>query len=248
MNQVATANNNTSLNFPISDFLNLLLRYTMLQAQCDNEQFLECLQTWTALCDVLITARSQHQSVPQQYVRSNSIDLYSRYIELLLSLVGELMSRIQFATNSNVLQSLSTETTTDKPQSDQDDYIEAVIECMAKVGELDNDSVIASLYNILVNQFSEIKKFESIFGMLQPGQLPRELVISLKDCGITLRCIQRFAEFFLLSLSQGSANKINMALELEKLILEMLVVLQASKLYRFAEFEKLYAILVYHHN
>ena len=67
MNQVASANNNSSLNFPISDFLNLLMRYTTLQAQCDNEQFLECLQTWTALCDVLITARTQRQSVPQQY-------------------------------------------------------------------------------------------------------------------------------------------------------------------------------------
>jgi hypothetical protein len=89
--------------FPVLEFLALLYKYTFLQTK--PESLFACLETWTIFADYISTSLANR--------KADGMRMLQRYSEALLSLVAELVSRIQLRANRQQIEQLDDTTVDD---------------------------------------------------------------------------------------------------------------------------------------
>lgn len=134
-----------SSHFPVLELLTLLYKYTFKQPQLEG--FFACLDIWTVFLDYLIgkvaNARSDKLAEAEATV--------SRYKEVLLMLLTELLKKIQFRHNQSQLEELDDESLDDDSQTEWQAFQRNCLEIVAKLAEL----LPGETFSLLFPLFSE---------------------------------------------------------------------------------------------
>lgn len=112
--------------FPLLDFLSLIFQYTFQQQ--NTQAFCSCLEIWTSLVDYIQGSMEVHKDTGQI--------LLARYKEALLSVIYELLKKMQFRYNSRQLLDLDTTAVDDNSETEWQQFLIAAVETIMKVAEL----------------------------------------------------------------------------------------------------------------
>ncbi|XP_065345250.1 exportin-6-A [Cloeon dipterum] len=112
--------------FPMSEFLNLLLRFTFQQPTFEGQ--LICLELWLQLISYL-SSRIQDRTM-------HSDNILEWYSEALLNLLSHVLTSIQFKYNQSKLEELDDENMDSDDQTEWQHYLCQHVETVAKIAEL----------------------------------------------------------------------------------------------------------------
>ncbi|XP_059490018.1 exportin-6-A [Neocloeon triangulifer] len=112
--------------FPMSEFLNLLLRFTFQQPTFEGQ--LVCLELWLQLISYL-SSRVQDRTMHKE-------NILEWYKEALLNLLSHVLTSIQFKYNQAKLEELDDENMDSDDQTEWQHYLCQHIETIAKIAEL----------------------------------------------------------------------------------------------------------------
>ena len=137
-----------NLNFPVIDFLSLLLKYTIKQP--DNEVFFSCLDIWMTFLDYLTSKTLDTKENPGTEVHP----AVQRYRDILGQLLTELLKKIQFTYNQTELEELDNEGLNEDSETEWQRFLRHSLEVVAKVAELLPNDAFSILFPLFLN-FSE---------------------------------------------------------------------------------------------
>ncbi|XP_076324683.1 LOW QUALITY PROTEIN: exportin-6-like [Tachypleus tridentatus] len=183
--------------FPVLEFLALLFKYTFQQPTLEG--FYACLDIWGIFLDYLST------NLKNRHIDSSTV--IHRYKEALVSLVTQVLKKIQFRYNQANLEELDDETLDDDSETEWQHFLRQSIETVAKVADLIPDET----YSIMYPLFQE--NIDLYFGLepyvhLQDGSPSRQLRVTaenecrrlhcaLRDLSSIIQAIGRMADQFI---------------------------------------------------
>lgn len=181
--------------FPVLEFLALLLKYTFRQPT--NEGFYNCLDTWNTFLDYLDDKLKDRST--------NSAAIVSRYQEALLSLVSNMLHKLQFRYNQSQLEELDDEVLDDDNETEWQTFLCQSLEIVAKVAEI----YTAETFRLLYEPFREhLDIYLGLDQFVRNNAQGRHLTItaenecrklhcSLRDLASLLQALGRLAEHFI---------------------------------------------------
>ena len=157
----------THAQFPVLEFLALLFKYTFLQTR--TESFYACLEAWNTCMDYIATALGNRRTEGLRILErcldivldcsriccwldeheSRKKHIFIRYHQALLSLVTELLSRIQLQSGKHRLGDLDDTTLDDDDETEWKQFLRISIETVMKAAELIPDDVLRILVRFL---------------------------------------------------------------------------------------------------
>uniref|UniRef100_A0A671TAA3 Importin N-terminal domain-containing protein n=1 Tax=Sinocyclocheilus anshuiensis TaxID=1608454 RepID=A0A671TAA3_9TELE len=184
----------SNAQFPLVEFLALLLKYTFNQP--NHEGYLACLDIWSIFLDYLTTK-----------IRSRLADsdrVINRYKDALVLLLREVLNRIQFRLNQSQLEELDDETLDDDQQTEWQRYLRQSLEVVARVMELLPSQTFSVLFPVLqedLDIYLGLQQFIVRSGTSRRLNITaeadcRKLHCALRDLSSLLQAVGRLAEFF----------------------------------------------------
>ncbi|XP_006823726.1 exportin-6-like [Saccoglossus kowalevskii] len=122
--------------FPLLELLALLFKYTFKQP--NNEGFYVCLDIWMVFIDYLVNETRCRTAEREEVV--------NRYKDALVSLVSELIHKLQFRFNQSQLEEMDDETLDDDCETEWQYFLRQCIEVVARVAELLPNEVFSLMY------------------------------------------------------------------------------------------------------
>ncbi|XP_038064327.1 exportin-6-like isoform X1 [Patiria miniata] len=114
-------------HFPVLEFLTLLFKYTF-QQPC-HEGYFSCLDIWTIFIDYLLDKTNTSRC-------PNTSNLVDRYKDALVSLITEVLHKLQFRCNQSQLEEIDDEILNDDSETEWQNFLRQCLEVIAKVAEL----------------------------------------------------------------------------------------------------------------
>ncbi|XP_015764483.1 PREDICTED: exportin-6-like [Acropora digitifera] len=188
-----------SSHFPVLELLMLLFKYTFKQPELEG--FFACLDIWGVFLDYLISkvanARSDKLAEAEATV--------SRYKEVLLLLVTELLKKIQFRHNQTQLEELDDESLDDDSETEWQSFQRHCLEIVAKLAELlpgETFTLLFPLFSEYCDVYTGLGKYLTKSGQgLQLGISAeiecRQLHCTLRDLTTMERALGRLSEHFI---------------------------------------------------
>lgn len=188
-----------SSHFPVLELLMLLFKYTFKQPQLEG--FFACLDIWTVFLDYLIgkvaNARSDKLAEAEATV--------SRYKEVLLMLITELLKKIQFRHNRKQLEELDDETLDDDSETEWQAFQRNCLEIVAKLAELlpgETFSLLFPLFSEYCDVYIGLGEFvtKTAHGLqlgISGENECHQLHCSLRDLTTMERALGRLSEHFI---------------------------------------------------
>ncbi|CAH3162738.1 unnamed protein product [Porites lobata] len=188
-----------SSHFPVLELLTLLFKYTFKQPQLEG--FFACLDIWTVFLDYLIgkvaNARSDKLAEAEATV--------SRYKEVLLMLLTELLKKMQFRHNESQLQELDDESVDDDSETEWQGFQRHCLEIVAKLAELlpgETFSLLFPLFSEYCDVYVGLGKYvtKSAHGLhlsITAESECRHLHCTLRDLTTMERALGRLSEHFI---------------------------------------------------
>eukprot|EP01135_Chromosphaera_perkinsii_P009614 Nk52_evm64s1810 gene=Nk52_evmTU64s1810 len=179
-----------------------------------SERYLVCLEVWVFLLDSIL----EKVKGGQRKGNGEADRICLMYKDAFLSLGNSLCKKIQFSSNSSMLNELDDESLFDEGEKNEfDHFIHCNIECISKVAELYPGDVITSLFPHLVqltdsymtshewwNQNNEnmnsvnvnVPKDSKLRLMQKSSEEARHLLYQIRDTEITLLLFSSFSSIF----------------------------------------------------
>lgn len=188
-----------SSHFPVLELLTLLFKYTFKQPQLEG--FFSCLDIWGVFLDYLIgkvaNARSDKLAEAEATV--------SRYKEVLLMLVTELLKKIQFRHNQTQLEELDDDSLDDDSETEWQSYQRHCLEIVAKLAELlpgETFSLLFPLFSEYCDVYIGLGKYIRKTGHdlhldISAENECRHLHCTLRDLTTMERALGRLSEHFI---------------------------------------------------
>uniref|UniRef100_A0A673JZR1 Exportin-6 n=1 Tax=Sinocyclocheilus rhinocerous TaxID=307959 RepID=A0A673JZR1_9TELE len=184
----------SNAQFPLVEFLALLLKYTFNQP--NHEGYLACLDIWSIFLDYLTT------KIRSRLADSDSV--INRYKDALVLLLREVLNRIQFRLNQSQLEELDDETLDDDQQTEWQRYLRQSLEVVARVMELLPSQTFSVLFPVLqedLDIYLGLQQFIVRSGTSRRLNITaeadcRKLHCALRDLSSLLQAVGRLAEFF----------------------------------------------------
>uniref|UniRef100_A0A672QHV0 Exportin-6-like n=1 Tax=Sinocyclocheilus grahami TaxID=75366 RepID=A0A672QHV0_SINGR len=185
----------SNAQFPLVEFLALLLKYTFNQP--NHEGYLACLDIWSIFLDYLTT------KIRSRLADSDSV--INRYKDALVLLLREVLNRIQFRLNQSQLEELDDETLDDDQQTEWQRFLRQSLEVVARVMELLPSQTFSVLFPVLQEDLDIYLGLQQF--IMRSGTTGRRLNITaeadcrklhcaLRDLSSLLQAVGRLAEFF----------------------------------------------------
>lgn len=188
-----------SSHFPVLELLTLLFKYTFKQPHLEG--FFACLDIWAVFLDYLIgkvaNARSDKLAEAEATV--------SRYKEVLLMLVTELLKKMQFRHNQTQLEELDDESLDDDSETEWQAFQRHCLEIVAKLAELlpgETFSLLFPLFSEYCDVYIGLGKYvsKSAHGLhlsISAESECRHLHCTLRDLTTMERALGRLSEHFI---------------------------------------------------
>uniref|UniRef100_A0A672QHR0 Exportin-6-like n=1 Tax=Sinocyclocheilus grahami TaxID=75366 RepID=A0A672QHR0_SINGR len=184
----------SNAQFPLVEFLALLLKYTFNQP--NHEGYLACLDIWSIFLDYLTT------KIRSRLADSDSV--INRYKDALVLLLREVLNRIQFRLNQSQLEELDDETLDDDQQTEWQRFLRQSLEVVARVMELLPSQTFSVLFPVLqedLDIYLGLQQFIMRSGTSRRLNITaeadcRKLHCALRDLSSLLQAVGRLAEFF----------------------------------------------------
>ena len=168
-------------NFPIIEFLSLLFRYSFMQTTLEG--FLCCLEIWETFLDYIIS--QQEGDAPSS--------LHQRYEHGLSSLGTELIRKIQFQSNGELLSSLNTESTSEEDDdSELETYVSACLNVIGKIAQLYPTKILQVLSS-LVNRAQDLLNVHTKISNASSPAEKAEVIKTVQDSELLLRVFSQAA-------------------------------------------------------
>ncbi|XP_071494224.1 exportin-6-like [Diadema antillarum] len=124
-------------HFPVLEFLALLFKYTFKQPE--NEGYFSCLDIWTIFLDYLIDKTNSSRNPDMNH-------FVDRYKDALLSVMTEILRKMQFRFNQVQLEELDDDMLDDDSETEWQSYLRQCLEVVAKIAELLPTEAFSLLY------------------------------------------------------------------------------------------------------
>lgn len=217
--------------FPLLEFLSLTFKYSFQQPSIAG--FGSCLEIWNALVDYVQGA--------MEIDKEGGKGILSRYQEALLSLVFQLLKKIQYRYNSEQLIHLDHSRSSEEQESEWETFLISSIETIMKVAELLPLEVLRitdSVWKETCVVYLDLEKIIISAGGPQPSRLQlsskeEELKLDymLKDFSTMLQLIGRMSVLFL---GEEFLVRLETGLEYMKQLLALAAFASRHKLYSAA--------------
>ncbi|XP_070580061.1 exportin-6-like [Ptychodera flava] len=122
--------------FPVLEFLALLFKYTFKQP--GYEGFFACLDIWTVFIDYLLTETRSRTTEKEEKI--------NRYKDALVSLMSEILRKLQFRFNQSQLEEMDDETLDDDCETEWQHFLRQCVEVIARVAELLPSEAFSLMY------------------------------------------------------------------------------------------------------
>lgn len=214
-------------NFPVVEFLALLFKYTFKQPT--EEGFYNCLEVWTIFLEYLLdkVQAARHQE-------SNHI--IDRYRDALVSVMNEVLRKMQFCFNQSQLEEMDDEILDDDEETEWQHFLRQCLEVVAKIAELLPTEAFGLLYPVFqenldvylgLGQFvidsSEGRKLN-----IAAENECRKLHCTLRDLSTLLQALGRLADHFI---AEKFVSRFENALSLVERFCQAAVYGSSSKLF-----------------
>ncbi|XP_013401009.1 exportin-6-like [Lingula anatina] len=182
-------------SFPVLEFLALLFKYTFKQPT--HEGYYGCLDIWTIFLDYL------NVKLTNRALDVNAI--ISKYKEALVSLVSQILQKLQFRFNQSQLETLDDETLDDDSETEWQHFLRQSLENVAKVAEI----LPPDVFRIVYQPFSDnMEIYLGLEQFLTNGPQGRKLNIpaenecrrlhcSMRDLSSSLQALGRLVDHFI---------------------------------------------------
>ncbi|KAJ8284173.1 hypothetical protein COCON_G00030230 [Conger conger] len=185
----------SNTQFPTVDFLALLFKYTFSQPTLEG--YFSCLDIWVIFLDYL-TAKIQSRFTDRD-------GMLNKYKDVLVLLLGEVLSRVQYRYNQLQLEELDDETLDDDQQTERQQYLHQSLEIVAKVTELLPSHAFSTLYPVLQENLNMYLGLQQFVVPANSGQRLnitsesdcRRLHCALRDLSSLLQAIGRLGGHFI---------------------------------------------------
>jgi len=212
--------------FPLLEFLSLMFKYSFMQPSIAG--FSSCLEIWDTVVDYIQAGMEMNKEVGKS--------LLSRYQEALLSLVFQLLRKIQFRYNSGQLDELDTRSRDDNNETEWQVFVTAAVETIMKVADLlplDVVRIVDCVWKETCIVYLDLEKLivpDSPTNRLNLGSKEDELKLGmvLKDFGTLLRLIGRMSVLFL---GEYFLERIQTGLDYVKQLLTLAAAGSRNKIY-----------------
>ncbi|XP_041473600.1 exportin-6-like [Lytechinus variegatus] len=114
-------------HFPVLEFLSLLFKYTFKQPE--PEGYYSCLDIWTIFLDYLIDKTNSSRNPEMNH-------FVDRYKDALISVMSEILHKLQFRYNQAQLEELDDDNIYDDCETEWQCYLRQGLEVIAKIAEL----------------------------------------------------------------------------------------------------------------
>eukprot|EP01117_Protostelium_nocturnum_P019770 TRINITY_DN8658_c0_g1_i2.p2 TRINITY_DN8658_c0_g1~~TRINITY_DN8658_c0_g1_i2.p2 ORF type:complete len:1053 (-),score=306.94 TRINITY_DN8658_c0_g1_i2:3080-6208(-) len=188
-------------SFSTMEFLSLFYKFSFLQETAENfDRFVDCLDVWNNLSEYLINSKKP---------------MHPSYQEVSFSIFNEILKKIQFNHNKNNLESLLSQS-----KSDKDRFIENCIETAIKMGIFCANRSVQLSFNEFQSRVDELLKSFDVYKM--------------RDCTTLLQLIEQQMDWLSLEGDNtrstfSSSDKMNVALSFVSRVLEILRVSHTKK-------------------
>ncbi|PIK40064.1 putative exportin-6 [Apostichopus japonicus] len=217
----------SNAHFPVVEFLALLYKYTFKQPS--EEGFFNCLDIWSVFLDYL-----QDKFQASRLQEGNH--LIDRYRDALVSVMSELLRKMQFGFNQTQLEELDDELLDDDEETEWQHFLRQCLEIIAKIAEL----LPTEAFGILYPAFQE--NLEVYLGLGQfviDSSEGRKLTIvaenecrklhcTLRDLSTLLQAMGRLSDHFI---SEKFASRFENGLSLVEKFCQAAVYGSSSKLF-----------------
>lgn len=186
----------SSLSFPMHEFLEQFFRFTFMQPSL--ETFQECLRTWSIFLDHLLERLSNQTRLVQTaggLAESNGglisapLD-HVKYKAGLLAFVRELLKRILFASSGQDLKDIDDVNENSEGQTEWDQYLLEAVDILGKITDLYPENVLEQLLPLFASNSSGLLQAHTI---LSNNSASREdstrlfcFMKDLRSCLVTL--------------------------------------------------------------
>ncbi|XP_048575902.1 exportin-6 isoform X2 [Nematostella vectensis] len=197
---------NSSL-FPILELLTLLYKYTFHQPQ--NEGFFNCLDTWSVFLEYLTSKVSSARRDKLAEAEAT----VSRYKDVLMLLLNDILKKIQFHHNHDQLEELDDSDMDDNAETEWQAFQRNCLEIVAKLAELlpaEAFTALFPLFSKYIDVYLGLGQFitktaEGTFHMDLGGEMEcRQLHCSLRDLSTIERALGRLVEHFIGEVNFGN--------------------------------------------
>ena len=162
--------------FPIIEFLSLLFQFTFMQTSLEG--FLSCIEIWETFLDYIISQ--------QEGTQPSSLHL--GYANGLSALGQQLVIKIQYKTNSSLLETLDTESTSEEENdSELEMYLDASLNIIGKIAQLYPEQILTVL-SPLLDRANELLQVHTQLASGAPS-----ILHTIKDAEILLRIFSQAA-------------------------------------------------------
>ncbi|XP_066292131.1 exportin-6-like isoform X2 [Branchiostoma lanceolatum] len=181
--------------FPVVDFLALLFKYTFKQPQ--QEGYYACLDVWMVFLDFL------HNLTKGRNADGNNT--VAKYKDALVTLMCEIVRKLQFRYNQAQLEELDDESLDDDEETEWQHFLRQCLEVVAKIAELLPEEAFRTLYPpfqeyldiyLGLDQYVLSEANGRRLNITAENEC-RRLHCSLRDLGSMLQAIGRLAEHFI---------------------------------------------------
>lgn len=181
--------------FPLLEFLALMFKYSFQQTNLQG--FFSCLEIWGGVVDYIQGSLETR--------KETGVALLAKYQEALLSLVMELLKKIQWRVNSQQLVQLDDEVVTADGNTEWQQFLYTIIELIMKVAELLPEDVLRIIdlaWRETSQTYLELEKVvcekegSRVF-TIQSDEEVEKLKAILKDFASMLQLIGRLSAMFL---------------------------------------------------
>jgi len=213
--------------FPVLEFLGLLFKLTFQQPSVQG--FYSCLDIWGCVIDYIQSSIDMN--------REDGLAKLLKYQEALLSLVVELLKKLQLRQNAEQLNHLDNVTTNDDNETEWQHFLRVGIETIMKVADLLPSEVIGLVEpgwrHVSVMYLSLDKLLTETDGKRSLHVREREDVVTLHQ---TLRdyssYLQLFGRLSSLFLGESFKERLEMGLDLLKQLLALVTFGSTQRLWR----------------
>ncbi|XP_031571842.1 exportin-6-like [Actinia tenebrosa] len=188
-----------SSHFPVLELLTLLFKYTFKQP--DNEGLFSCLDIWAVFLDYLTSKVSNARSDKLAEAEAT----VSRYKEVLMLLLNELIKKIQFHHNPTFLEELDDQVVDDNSETEWQAYQRNLLEIISKIAELLPSEAFSLLFP-LFNEYSKVyhslephitKTPQGVHLNISSESEFRQLHWTLRDLSTLERALGRLVDHFI---------------------------------------------------
>ncbi|XP_077979557.1 exportin-6-like isoform X2 [Glandiceps talaboti] len=122
--------------FPLLELLALLFKYTFKQPT--HEGFFACLDIWTVFIEYLLNENRSRTTEKE--------DRINRYKDALVSLMSEILRKLQFRYNQSQLEEMDDDTLDDDCETEWQHFLRQCVEVIARVAELLPSEAFSLMY------------------------------------------------------------------------------------------------------